>query len=101
MPPVLKLSHSKSYKMPKDRNFCWRAAHLVGHVSCLLPKAQTDGKHRAVGLGRFLRRRQPLSSQQVLAEKLEALPVYLFNDFRIAAAQTVFAVRYSQHEVRN
>lgn len=108
MPPVLKPSHSKSYKMPKDRNFRWRAAHFVGHVSCLLPKAQTDGKHRAIGLGlagpcnrRYLRRRQPSSSQQVLADKLEALSVYLFNDFRIAAAQTVFAVRYSQHDVRN
>ena len=62
MLPVLKMSHSKSYKMPKDRNFCWRAAHFVGHVSCLLPKAQTDRKQRAVGQGLTGPRQSSLSS---------------------------------------
>jgi hypothetical protein len=36
-------------------------------------------------------------TQQVLAEKFEASPVDVFNDFRIAAAQAMFAGRPDQN----
>ena len=39
--------------------------------------------------------------QQMLTEKFEASAVDVFDNFRIAAAQTVFAVRHGQHDVGN